>query len=420
MTEPTRRHFLAGATAFAGICATTGAARARAEILSPLKWAPRNHRVLSNLIAAQPTPGSRNSIRPYAVFDWDNTCIFGDCQETLLHYTLETFSFALSPDRFFDAIRRDVPQGPLGPNFLNAEGQALRFCDLATDMTRDYAALWSRYGTWSPERTAVPRDTPALEALRTRLLYSYNAVNTVAGPKVALYWIIRLLAGMTNAEITKLAASANRWALGRDIGQLTHLTPPDRAGQSGPLRYTAQHGLRLTPEMSDLQHALREAGIEVFVCSASLEAVVRAFATDPDFGYNLPADNILGIRMEEDSGKLGTQPLADWPLTYANGKVDAIRMRLTHERGHGPLLVCGDSSGDVAMQTTFPDTRLSLIINRLSGGGEGALSRKAVQNIDAVSPRILLQGRDENTGEWRPSEETVPFGTTTARLLGSG
>lgn len=116
--------------------------------------------------------------------------------------------------------------------------------------------------------------------------------------------------------------------------------------------------------------------------------------------------------------KIRVQPAADWPLTYGAGKVDAIRRRLVQERGHGPILVCGDSSGDTAMQTAFPDTRLSLIINRLADGTEGALSQRAANEMTSPTPRFILQGRDDNTGEWCPSEETIAFGSRTSRLLG--
>lgn len=144
---------------------------------------------------------------------------------------------------------------------------------------------------------------------------------------------------------------------------------------------------------------------------------MRVFATDPEFGYGLSQQNIFGIRMDAPSGKFGTHPAPDWPLTYGPGRVETIRSKLVRERGHGPLLVCGDSGGDTAMQTAFPDTRLSLIVNRLSVGEEGRLSQQAAEEMSRVSPRMIFQGRDENTGEWRPSEQTIAFGTRTPRLL---
>lgn len=412
MTTLDRRNFLACTAALMGSRPAFGMPTNNAP-LSPLKWAPRNRRLLSELIVSRPTSG-----RPYAVFDWDNTCIFGDCQETLLQFMLETFSFALTPTCFEHVIKQDVPEGELGPHFLNQDGKQIRFSHLVEDMTRDYTELWSRYGPWSSVRAPVPSHITALVALRARLLFSYRAIDAIAGPKVALYWIIRLLCGMTETDIATLAAMANRWALGRDIRYVEHIVPPERSGRSGTLRCDVFHGLRLTPEIADLQAALRQAGVDIFICSASLETVVRVFATDPGFGYGLPADHILGIQMCWPSGKLGVQPAADWPLTYGAGKVDAIRRRLVQERGHGPILVCGDSSGDTAMQTAFPDTRLSLIINRLADGTEGALSQRAANEMTSSTPRFILQGRDDNTGEWCPSEETIAFGSRTSRLLG--
>lgn len=62
---------------------------------------------------------------------------------------LETFSFALPPDQFHRVVRQDVPERSPESDFLNLDGQAVRFAHFAEDMTSDYAELWSRYGAWS-------------------------------------------------------------------------------------------------------------------------------------------------------------------------------------------------------------------------------------------------------------------------------
>ncbi|MBV1834484.1 haloacid dehalogenase-like hydrolase [Novacetimonas pomaceti] len=387
--------------------ATAGCGR-----LAPLKWAPRTRRVMENLIAAHgsASPAYDPARPPYAVFDWDNTCITGDCEETLLHYTASRFLFAMPVETFAQATARDVPHRTFSA-FRTVDGHDVRFADLHADLCADYATLATRGGTPAP-------DDPALLSLRSKLVYAYDAISATCDGEVACRWIIRLLAGYDATGLAALARASNTWHLGQAIRRETWITPATRPGRAGIIARPVRMGLRLSPEIADLQSVLRAAGIEVYVCSASLEEVVAVFATDPDYGYDLPRANVLGVRMQWPDGRLGLGAAPHWPVTYHAGKVRAIRQALARRHGRGPLLVCGDSSGDYDMLTAFPDTRLGLIINRLSSGPIGTLAARAVAQMSSDQPRFVLQGRDGNTGEWRPSEQTIPLGHDVAQLSG--
>ena len=412
MTGLTRRNVLAASIA-AGISPSLPAwAEGCAPVLAPLKWAPRTRRVIERLIATygSASPSYNPARRPYAVFDWDNTCIAGDCEESLLHYTANHFAFAMSADTFAQATARDVPAHTFTGPFRTVCGQNVRFKDLHADLCADYALLSAR------SMPPAPTD-PVLLSLRAKLVFAYDAINATCNGDIACRWIIRLLAGHDAAGLAALARASNRWHLAQGMGQETWITPATRSGQAGIVARPIQTGLRLTPEIADLQWVLRQAGIDVHVCSASLEDVVAVFATDPDYGYDLPRQNVLGVRMDWPGGRLGLDAAPNWPVTYRAGKVRAIRQALAGPRGYGPLLVCGDSDGDYAMLTEFPDTRLGLVVNRLSSGLIGTIASLAAAQLSAPQPRFVLQGRDENTGEWRPSEQSIPLGSRLPALV---
>ncbi|MCJ8353072.1 haloacid dehalogenase-like hydrolase [Novacetimonas hansenii] len=415
MTVLTRRRALASGLAACMAPAVPSYTRAATPVLAPLKWAPRTRQVIENLIATHGTtsPDARNNParRPYAVFDWDNTCIAGDCEETLLHYTASRFLFAMPPHVFAQATALDVPARIFDGEFRTVDGRRVHFTDLHADLCADHATLAARQGT-------PAADDPVLLSLRSKLVFAYDAINATCDGDVACRWIIRLLAGYDASGLAALARASNAWHLGQGIGRETWTTPASRPGRAGIVARPIQTGLRLTPEIAELQAALRGAGIEVYVCSASLEEVVAVFATDPDYGYGLPRANILGVRMQWPGGRLGLHGAAHWPVTYRTGKVRAIREALVRRHGQGPLLVCGDSSGDAAMLSTFADTELGLIVNRLLPGPIGTLSAQAIAQMSLPNPRFVLQGRDDNTGEWRPSEQSIPMGHTLPQLSG--
>lgn len=86
-------------------------------------------------------------------------------------------------------------------------------------------------------------------------------------------------------------------------------------------------------------------------------------------------------------------------------------------RWNGPLFIAGDSNGDYEMMTQFPDTKLVLILNLLKEGNIGKISKKALDEMNRPNPKYVLQGRDENTGMWIPTESTILVGKAKAELL---
>lgn len=389
-------------------------------ILAPLKISPA---LRTRLLALMRAHGRGNSDfdparRPYAVFDWDNTSIMNDCEETLFLTLINRFAFRLAPAEFGAALRSGVPAAPLAGAYRNAAGAPVAFADLVADIDADYAALAAAYSlpAASDKIDALVKDD-RLQSLRAKLFFAYNALTDTFGDKLGDAWMVGLLAGGTVEDLQALARLNNDETLGRAMAELTFTSPRNRPGKAGVVSQTHLDGLRLTPEIACIQHALMAAGIDVFVVSASCEEVVKVFACDPRYGYNLPETNVFGIRMQRRDGKLDWRPATDWPITWGPGKVEVIRRMMVDARGFGPLAVFGDSDGDFNMLSEFSDTKLGVVVNRVKGGGIGELSRKAAEQMADAAPRFMLQGRNENTGEWRPAPQTLKLGQAAETLV---
>ena len=83
-----------------------------------------------------------------------------------------------------------------------------------------------------------------------------------------------------------------------------------------------------------------------------------------------------------------------------------------------PLFIAGDSNGDWNMMVDFKGIKRILVVNRLKGGKKiGALSAEAAATIGKPNARVLLQGRNENTGLWMPTQYMLKLGRDTEALL---
>ncbi|RYF04162.1 MAG: hypothetical protein EOO40_11460, partial [Deltaproteobacteria bacterium] len=70
--------------------------------LPPGRWQPRNHAQLQNFLC-KVSPLSQPKT---AVFDWDNTCIFGDIGEATFHHQLQQLQLRLPPTQLHDALQK--------------------------------------------------------------------------------------------------------------------------------------------------------------------------------------------------------------------------------------------------------------------------------------------------------------------------
>ena len=421
-----RRGFIQSMIATAaGVTLTSSAMAKPTDVktvtLDNAKWSPRNHDLVAALIAKHGIASKTYSAKrkPYAVFDWDNTSIMNDCEEALLMYQINNLAFKLTPAEFAAIIRQNVPAGNFSADYKNAAGTIVDLDSLCADLDSDYAFLHANYkGLAGSMSLAQITETPQFQDFRSKLYFMYEAVNDTHGVNVGYPWVIYFFANMTVGEVAQLAEASNDINLGMGLSKVKYTSPASLPGKAGVVTTAHFHGIRLCTEVATLMDTFRQNGFDVYVSTASLEHVVGVFASNPKYGYQVPRENVLGLRLEQDGDVLKNAYRKDWPLNWGPGKSAVIKRELVASKGYGPVFVAGDSDGDYDMLRDFQDTELGLIVNRLKKGKIGELSKLAADSIKEAHPRFALQGRQESTGNWLPVETTLKYGKNTPSLVG--
>ena len=386
-----------------------------------LNWSEKNFKVLSQLIIDYGTGGKYYDMNkaPYAVFDWDQTCAHFDVEEALMRFQMFNLRYKMTKDQFKGLLKDDIN----GVTTLNSEYKNIRLADINQDLVDDYGFLYDNFsGTGGKKKLEEMRQTPQYKDFIARLLFLFEgyAATSGIGDDYALVWVIYLFAGYTPDEVKAMADEAVSTELANRIGVETLQSPSGLKTRSGIVSCSHRTGLRVIPEIQDLFAALKRNGIDVFIVSASYKPVVEAFSGVGAYGYNLPADHVIAMDLETGSdGKIIPEYKKGWVQTFKHGKVEAINQKIKSEPGRNwdPLFTAGDSDGDYAMFTEFPDTKLSLIWNRAKGGDIGKLCKQAVDEINDTIPRYILQGRNENTGLAIPCSESILLGSREPQLL---
>lgn len=328
------------------------------EVLDPAGWDPDVHHALSTLIR----DGGSASCAPYAVFDCDNTSIIHDVSQNLTLYQIEHLCFGEEAKRDFLPAIED-PSVRLGAPW---EMTAAEAGALLAEQYRSLVAL--RDGGMSLEE--IHTQELYLD-FRARFLSFEDALGEAVGYGPMCLWQPGLLAGMTTSEARSLIDEFLHAGLAEGPSQIRWTSPDGRfSGET-------DRGIAVPESMKNLHRALVEHGIDTYICSASLELIVEALACDPEIGFGMPPERVWGIRFAEGD-VIHPVALEGYPQPYREGKVHCIEQFIAPGHcGDGPVLVAGDSNGDVAMLTAFRGTRCSLIMDCGRDGKIAELAAKA-------------------------------------------
>ena len=350
------------------------------------RWNPVNREKLEKLIENNRGKGN------YVVFDWDYTSIYQDTQENLFRYQIDNLKFKMTPAEFKKAIRKDIPMDNFADEFKNVDRQNINIEKIGEDLDKDYTFLYENYIKNKKMTLEEIHKTEEFKDFRGKLAFLYEAIGGTFSHDIAYPWVLYLFTGMTPAEVKELAKEANDFGIGNKLDKYVLESSDILKGKAGKVSNMYKSGLRTQPETANLFHTLRDNGIEVYVVSASLEEVVEVFAADPSYGYNLPIENVFGMRLEMKNGKFITEYKKDYPQTQTKGKVEAINKFIKPKhKGKDPILVAGDSSGDYNMMTEFKDIQILLLMKR-----EGKLDDLTKDS------RAVIQYRNSQTGLFAP------------------
>ncbi|EJL47290.1 MULTISPECIES: haloacid dehalogenase-like hydrolase [Bacillota] len=411
---------MAAALLAASLPVLAHAATPAPQVFDKGKWAPATYQAVNALIEknGSKNPAYNAAKKPYVVFDWDNTSIMHDTEEALFVYQINHLAYKLTPEEFGKVIRTNVPEGPFSDAYKNVDGKPVTLDAIASDLVADYTYLYQNYEGLKGSKTLEEvKATEQFADFRAKLYFLYEAINDTHSNTIGYPWVLYLFTNMTIDEVHQLAEVSNDASLGMAIEKVTWTSPKALAGKAGVVKASHTTGLRLTSEVANLMNTLRANGIDVYVVSASLEDVVRVFATLPKYGYNLPSENIIGMRLKTENGLITNVYQPDYPITVGHGKTEVIESVLVKKYGYGPIFIAGDSNGDFEMMTELDSVQLALVVNRVKGGKIGQQAAKAAEQLGKASPTVVLQGRDENTGMWIPSESTIRLGEKEPQLI---
>lgn len=393
----------------------------KASVLADRSWDKFNKSQLEKLIAVygKGSPNYNPAKPPYAVFDWDNTMVFLDIQEATLIYQLQNLKFNMTPAQMDKALRMNVPSVNFKPDFNNAAGQPLNIDLVVPDAVESYTWIYNNYAGLNGK---LPLDevkkNPHYTNFVTKVRYLYEAIGDTFDVSVAYPWVLYLFTGLNEQQVRQLTADTVEWQMRQPIEKVTWTSPESLPGKAGVVSVSWKNGLRLIPEMQDLFHAFRAAGIDVWICTASFVDVVKEISSNPKFGYNNPDNRVVGMELERDkAGIIQTEFRKGYDQTQGKGKTASIERFVVPKYGYGPIFVAGDSEGDQNMMQDFPDTKLVLIVNRLKGKDIAKLSKIAHESYGNPDAKIILQGRDDNKGSFVPSQEHIKLGAKAGQVL---
>ncbi|MBV5290824.1 MAG: haloacid dehalogenase-like hydrolase [Curvibacter lanceolatus] len=401
----------------------TAVQAAAPQTLAPGQWESFNRQQINELIArvGKTSAGYNPAKPPYVVFDWDNTSVFLDIEEAALIYQLENLRFGASPEQLEVALRRNIPATAFKPANNNAAGQPVSIDTIVPDILDSYRWLYTHYsGLKGQQPLAEVQRSPHYQAFVTKVRYLYEAIGDTFDHDTAYPWVTYLFAGMTEAQVRQLTVDTVKWQQTQPVEKVKWSTPAELPGRAGLVSVSWKNGLRLVPEMQDLYGRFKAAGFDVWVCSASFVDVIKEISSNPAFGYQVKEGHVLAMELERDAqGRILPDYRHGYDQTQGPGKTRSIQRFLVSRYGYGPVFIAGDSEGDQNMMADFSETQKVLIVNRLRDpkSAIGQFSALAVQNYGKPDSRYLLQGRDDNTGRFVPSQLHTPLGATAAKAL---
>lgn len=347
------------------------------------RWNPKNREILENLIKEYRKTNS------YVVFDWDNTSIQGDSQLNLFIYQIENLKYKLSPEKFNELIRKNVPTNDFKEKFKNLNGEVLNSIRLADDIYKDYIYLYENYIFNKKISLKEIRNTEEFKDFRAKMHYLHNALPGNFSTELACLWEFYLLKGIKKDEVRKMAKESIDCKLGEALEDIVIESSDKLIGEAGKVKTSYNNGLRIRSEIANLFHELKRNSIDVYIVSASMQELIEVFATDKSYGYNLDLENIYAMRVKSTTDNILIDEYNyEYPFTQKEGKSATIDKFIKPKyNGRGPILVAGDAVGDESMLTGYKDTKVLLLMKR-----EGKLDNLVSDK------RTLLQYSNLQTG----------------------
>jgi hypothetical protein len=414
-------------------------------------WAPGTKAAIDSVIKIN--SGNKNA---YAVFDWDNTSIYADVQDNLFIYQIENLAFKMTPDEFKYSFTHYADNGssdnlPIpADNFVspysNIDGKPININMIAEDCYNDYKYFYENFrgiNLHSGNNISLDKlkQTDQFKDFKAKMWFTYSALESSFSANTAYIWVMFVTyPGFTKQEISKLVVKAMDWGIKRESRKEYFDSPVTLPGKAGAVSNTQAgnyfcNTIRPTYEMGRLFKQLEKNKIHVHICTASMQEIIEVVANTPKYGYNIPKNRVMGLRLKKDAkGRFLPQYNSEgaYAINGLEGKAANINNILVNRYKSNPIMIGGDSDGDYYMMSrlsgingegminTYKPVQLILVVNRLKGGDIGKVCKIAAEQLSGGkigATRVFLQGRDENLGAWIPTEKTLKLGKSGSKNL---
>lgn len=390
----------------------------------------------------------------YVVFDFDNTCSIFDVEEQLAVHQLRTMTFAFTPEELPEILKEGI--GDLEEVRENDYSEPATYQAWINDIVKAYTYLYETYGPFTAKgldeaaQAEIQADEQWVEfATKMRAMYSF--VGDVESASVSYPWVLYWFTGMTEQEVYDLAFASHSKYLEVESVYTTWTSPETIESEAGIVTVEFTDGTCASEPLKGLWKALDEAGIDVWVCSASatdpIRAAIDAFGLheyctgmiamtnvvgeDGKYVHNYDYETGCGWLADGDGWKRDDAPIK--AQTQGVGKVTAINNAILPKYNNvGPLACFMDSTGDWNFCTEYENTKLVINFNRANrkvtdGGGIAAaiaIYQRDYLGYDLATANAngdtlyVLQGREENgLRGLRSSNFTMRLGKDTELLF---
>lgn len=171
---------------------------------------------------------------------------------------------------------------------------------------------------------------------------------------------------MSVSEVQKLAKEANDFGIGNKLGKYVLESSDKLTGEAGKVSHQYKSGLRTQPEISSqfISWIWKKWYKSIYSFGFSWRYCKKVFASNKSYGYNLSSDSVYGMRLEMNGDNM---------LPNINTVIHKHRLKESEvinkylkpkHGGKDPLLVAGDSEGDVNMLSEYKGTKALLLMKR--------------------------------------------------------
>jgi phosphoserine phosphatase len=425
-------------------------------------WNPEVKKALNDMIQA-----NKGKPNKYVVFDFDNTCSIFDVEEQLAVYQLQVMAFdetvdaAKLKDILATELNKDYFEKPAPASVDYCENPDATYQDWIDDIADAFQKLLDKGYKFTPaglseeDQAKIQADDDWKE-FATKMRAMYDCVFDSESAAVAYPWVLYWFTGMTHEEVYELAYRSHD-TYRKVPSTYETWTTAGEGSRIGAVSYEWTSGTQVSENIVELMAALKNNGIDVWVCSASATDPIRA-AIDV-FGLHDVVTGMLAMTnkyngvfenaYDYDTGCAWT-PVAGDPTnagwtegtvptkaqTQGKGKVTAIQNVCGPAYNCGPIAGFMDSTGDYNFCTEFEDLEVVCCFNRASRkvtDGGGVIAEVAVYQADTLykgaesmydvartdgDTLYVLQGREENGFRGlRPKKETMRLGKSSELLF---